>query len=438
MITLQYTTLQYKYNMSLPVLYNINKNGREQMWRVWTEDDVLCREYGLVDGKHVTVRKKVTGKNIGRSNATTGIVQAQLEAEREWTSQLDKGYKPKDDADMKLYNKVLSDKSKAGGTNKNIVLSSASVQRNFKVVTQDIGLPNIKLMLAHPFEKRIERDNIENNITQWVMQPKLDGVRAVARLHNGKVVLTSRNNNQFRYLDHIRDALLPILTEYNVVFDGELYTHEIIDDGVKVPRDDMFNNYIAKICRVDTINPHPLEQQMCYYIFDIIDTTKPQMERFKLLNTIFSKHNDLFSKHNQKSIVYLTYQEPRQLVDVYKYLLETINEGYEGIMLRHRDALYKGTRVNTLLKLKQFDDDEFTIIGYKEGQCTEKGCVVWRCVTDGGKEFDVRPEGTHELRKELYKNASKYINSKITVKYQGLTATGVPRFPVATVIRDYE
>ena len=41
-------------------------------------------------------------------------------------------------------------------------------------------------------------------------------------------------------------------------------------------------------------------------------------------------------------------------------------------------------------------------------------------------------------REEDYKNHKKYIGKMLTVRFQNLTALGVPRFPVGVVIRDYE
>jgi len=50
----------------------------------------------------------------------------------------------------------------------------------------------------------------------------------------------------------------------------------------------------------------------------------------------------------------------------------------------------------------------------------------------------VRPEGTIAQREEHYKNYKKYIGKMLTVRFQNLTALGVPRFPVGVCIRDYE
>ena len=54
-----------------------------------------------------------------------------------------------------------------------------------------------------------------------------------------------------------------------------------------------------------------------------------------------------------------------------------------------------------LQKFKLFVDEEFTIIDYCEGTGDEKGLIIFKCITNNGKEFSVRP-GTREYRNELF------------------------------------
>ena len=115
-----------------------------------------------------------------------------------------------------------------------------------------------------------------------------------------------------------------------------------------------------------------------------------------------------------------------------------VAEGYEGIMLRNKGGLYKNARSVDLQKYKEFFDDEYEVINYKEGEGQEAGCVLWVCKTAEGKIFNCRPRGTREDRAELYINGSNYIGKKLTVRFQELTDDKVPRFPVGIAFRDYE
>jgi hypothetical protein len=103
------------------------------------------------------------------------------------------------------------------------------------------------------------------------------------------------------------------------------------------------------------------------------------------------------------------------------------------------DGIYRTDyRSHDLQKYKEFFEDEFQIIGFKEGDGRDKGTVIWVCKTEGkdGKEFSVRPRGSVALRTELYKNAHEWVGKQLTVIYQERMESGIPRFPVGKSVRD--
>jgi len=91
-----------------------------------------------------------------------------------------------------------------------------------------------------------------------------------------------------------------------------------------------------------------------------------------------------------------------------------------------------------LQKYKEFEDTEYPVVGFREGEGDEKGCVLWECRLPSGGTFWVRPRGTREDRGEAFLAGSTYIGKQLTVRYQELTTDGVPRFPVGIAFRDYE
>jgi DNA ligase-1 len=114
-----------------------------------------------------------------------------------------------------------------------------------------------------------------------------------------------------------------------------------------------------------------------------------------------------------------------------------IEAGFEGIMLRTLNGVYRtGYRSKDLQKYKEFQEEEFKIIGYDQGTGRDEGTVIWLCETELGKPFSVRPRGTMELRKEWYKNGPQYVGKKLTVIFQERSEQGVPRFPVGKAVRD--
>jgi ATP-dependent DNA ligase len=125
------------------------------------------------------------------------------------------------------------------------------------------------------------------------------------------------------------------------------------------------------------------------------------------------------------------------LGDFRRLFAEFVEAGYEGIMLRNVAGVYRANyRSNDLQKYKEFMEDEYRIIDFKEGEGRDAGAVIWVCETADGKEFTVRPRGTMTQRREWFNDGESYIGKMLTVVYQELTEDGKPRFPVAKCVRE--
>ena len=133
-------------------------------------------------------------------------------------------------------------------------------------------------------------------------------------------------------------------------------------------------------------------------------------------------------------------EECKNEANINDFLEKYTKEGFEGVIIRNKNGKYEeNNRSVNLQKLKKFVDEEFEIIDYTTPNIgKEVGCVIWICKTKEGKKFNVRPSGNYQERKNLYKNAKKYLGKMLTVRYQELTNGHVPRFPVGITIRDYE
>jgi DNA ligase-1 len=174
------------------------------------------------------------------------------------------------------------------------------------------------------------------------------------------------------------------------------------------------------------------------WVYDCVNDA-PFESRLQTLKTFFDKH-----KFTQ--IHLLPTEECAKREDLKGFHDKYVLEGNEGLMVRNKQGLYQlGARSYDLQKYKEFQDDEYTIVGFKEGDGLEKGCVIWICEvpsapkgTKDKKQFAVRPRGSHEERAEAFKTASDQIGKKLTVRFQELTDDGIPRFPVGIAIRNYE
>lgn len=375
--------------MRFPTLYGRATNGKVKEWTVSVSKmgDGSCfieTEHGYSDGKKQLDQRLVdSGKNIGKSNETTPYEQACSEAKSAFLKKVDSGY--------------VEDRSEIPKDSDGLFLP----------------------MLAHSWDKHSKKISYPC----WT-QPKLDGMRMLAKKESGKVVLWSRKGKVIETLPLIAEQLAEILDEGQSV-DGEVYVHgwtfQRIISAVKKHSDD-----------TDLLE---------YHIYDSPHETLEFEKRIPLNSDeaiIFPEYCAGWQSFGTR-IKFVKSTKCLTEADLLEAEARAIEDGYEGLMARNSGSLYKfKNRSFDLQKVKRFIDSEFKIIGGKDGSGREAGLVIFRCVTDDGLEFDVRPRGSQEERAEIFKNLSSYIDKPLTVRYQEMTDDGRPRFPVGIAVRDYE
>jgi ATP-dependent DNA ligase len=277
-------------------------------------------------------------------------------------------------------------------------------------VLTDVPLP----MLALDYNKRGK-----DIVFPCYAQRKLDGVRCVAISGKG---LYSRNGKAMSaHLTAIRAEIdsLPAGT----ILDGELYAD----------KEHLSFQEIVGLAKKGTLKAGDAEKigRMYLCVYDTIrDGTNK--DRKKWLDALFASRA---FKHLRLLPTAICNSEADA-----KYLhSEYVAEGYEGLILRNVKGLYKlAHRSKDLQKYKEFLDEEFAIVGFKEGDGVEKGCVIWTCATAEGAQFDCRPRGTREERAALYRRGADFVGKSLTVRFQEWSDDKIPRFPVGITIRDYE
>ena len=163
-------------------------------------------------------------------------------------------------------------------------------------------------------------------------------------------------------------------------------------------------------------------EKLEFHVFDYYDVNRP--------NLVFEE------RMSHVTVETLRVEKKEDLQGVHDAFA---TRGYEGIMIRNPRSTYEpGRRSNSLLKMKMFETDEFRIMGCHEGTGRDVGTPIWECETKEGEVFSVRPEGSMESRREAFEYREDIVGKMLTVRYQNMTATGVPRFPVGIVVRDYE
>lgn len=347
-----------------PALYYKNVRGKERVWTIRVEDNQVISETGQVGGK---MRKTVQEIKAGKRK--TDLKQKAIDtAQSKWN----------------------------------------------KMNQQIIRKQRYKVMLA---EKFIECEKSVNYPV--LIQPKLDGCRALAYRENDTVYLISRNGlEKANPLIHIKHALKPYLkpdgSEY---LDGELYCHG------------MARETVTGICNKKTITKsyQTLTLQVEFHVFDFVDCQTPnepvEIRQQRLGNRLENCGQPI------RLVTTVMAHSKKQIMDNHQ---EWVNQGYEGVMIRIIGSIYENKRSKYLLKYKEFEDEEFEICGYHEGTGDWKGAVIWECWHDKNKQlkFSVKQEGSIEKLQTLYKEAHQYIGKKLTVKFQSRMKNGCPEFGV--------
>ncbi len=260
-------------------------------------------------------------------------------------------------------------------------------------------------MLAHSYQKR-GKDIVFPAYTQ----PKLDGTRMSFDGKQG----WSRSNKL--YIPEVIEHLKVKLPD-GMILDGELmlphesYTFQETIRAIKKFRKD--------------VSP-----QLKFFVYDIINTKQPFIERIAdLVNTVRAL--------NHPNIILVDTHIVQSEEQLQAKHLDYVQAGYEGLMVRNAQGLYKlKDRSVDLQKLKNFDEAEFIINNFTEGSGKDEGTVLFVCDAFENGEFTVRPKGTHAQRKAWFDEGEDLIGKELTVRYQGLSEDGIPRFPVGIAIRD--
>lgn len=262
---------------------------------------------------------------------------------------------------------------------------------------------------------------------------KLDGIRCLCFIEEGKATFYSRNGKQFHTLDVLKkDIEKSYIGSADVILDGELciFDENGDEDFKAITKEFRRRNHTIK-------NPG-------YVLFDIYDK-----EDFVPGNIMQEYYGDRYKKllgffqfeHTivlEQTCIEFTSEE------VHKYM-DSIPESWEGIMLR-RGKRTSFKRSKDLVKMKLFKEGEFAVTAVTETTKLISG-ISQICVGSlqiDYKEFTVGVGSglTDAQRLDWCRNPDKIIGKKITVKYQGESDNDQGgkslRFPVFKGIRDYE
>jgi len=150
--------------------------------------------------------------------------------------------------------------------------------------------------------------------------------------------------------------------------------------------------------------------------------------------------------------------------ELLEYETKCLTQGYEGVMIRSVDGIYKCGRSTVkqgiLLKLKRFKDSEAVILGFTEklsnqnlAEKDEFGHTKRSSKKEGlvaagtlgnilvkdkktGVEFSIGSGFNDELKQKIWDNQKDYVGKLVKYKYQEIGQKDLPRFPIFLGFRD--
>ncbi len=314
-------------------------------------------------------------------------------------------------------------------------------------------IPEWKPMLAESWEDFEKKPKAAAKWCTWpkLASKKLDGMRyeALWLEEDNTWVLRSREGRPIESMPHIIEDLNRY-GDKNLVYDGELYSHDVIlQKGfpyligmLKCQSWDISEAKKSEIAKMtERLRWRSLIKAMMFDAvpradWDAMQNSETQVARLNRLK------KDVFrmQEAGATSIEYVDHVVINDFETFKEYNQQNLTEGFEGSMLKSLDGFYKFGRGAEWLKFKTFMDQEFEITGFYEGEGKWAGTLGgFTMVTDEGIPFKCGGGRiSKEERDELWEQREELICKKATVRFFELSPDRVPRLPTFYALRDYE
>jgi len=279
----------------------------------------------------------------------------------------------------------------------------------------------------------------------FYVQPKLDGFRCRVVLDD-EAVLYSSTGKVITSVPSILNVYKLLRTFLKIELDGELYAHGL-----------SFQKISSIVSRTNQLHPNHLS--ISHVLYDICNTQLRMSSRVDVLSALKTK---LYKLNLTYNIEILETHYCSKYTEIQYWLDRFIDEGYEGIIIRPMNGLYVQKRTWDLIKMKPRHIMIAKVVGYQQlmsevcsncrntpskCECLHKdwhkkpvemlGAFICSILNDDPSrtlriEFSVGSGHllTHINRSKLWIERDKLPGKYIKIKYQELSDTGVPRFPV--------
>ena len=280
-------------------------------------------------------------------------------------------------------------------------------------------------------------------IGRKMLDPKLDGVRIITILNKELNTVTQytrdgKQNDRFENITQRLANLLPLLKQ-SMVFDGEMISRSFQDLMKQVNRKADVDTSDARLGLFDVL---PLAD---FLSGECVITQEQRHDLLVGFMPFFQEHcGDRVYVIPKMTVDLNTPEGQNQLREFNR---ETIDAGYEGIMIKDPAATYRTKRTDAWLKIKPWVSVDLEVIDVEPGKPESKfantlGGLVCRGV-DQDKLIEVSVGGgySEELRDEIWRNREQIIGRIVEIKGDALTRAQDSdvwslRFPVFMGFRD--
>lgn len=380
-----------------------------KIWYAWDNDEcgyVIHRLTGQIGGKETVQPRIVITKGKAKRTVTEQCI---LEYNSHIKKYLDKGYK---EIPEHLTINDIDKLKEFLGENK----------------TGQNGIP--KPMGA----KRA--DDVANRVfdKKYLASRKINGLRCLIYYKDNEIKTASRGSiNYDLAIYHIISH--PKLKEFfnnhpDVILDGEIYK---FGDTL---------NYISGKCRMQSTVQET--ERFEFYWYDIVDTEKTFNERFDLMHEYaeeleLSEFNPIREwDEGELKVQFVPHVEITGWSSIKALHDKYVKEGWEGLVIRNVDEVYgPGKKSNAMLKIKNYLDSEYKIVGLSEGLRDEDMCFVME--TEDGQQFKAKPIGDRAQKQWYRDNLDDIIGKMGTLKYfemSGKEGSQIPQQPIFICIRE--
>ena len=421
----------------------------------------------------------LAGKNIGRANATTAVAQAFLEAASLFVDRARKLATAPAATPATLATPATPAATAPATPAATAPATPAATAAAATAPAAAAGydprpLPQLIKPLKEKGGAALAPADFAAGVT---VQPKLDGIRAVAYSTAAGVAIYSRTGIPLLGQNAtagagLKEMFVRVPADFPPApyLDGELYLH-----GTHL------NTIMGQACSAEAGNAPPL----IFHIFDMFFPAEiaagrqtSYAERKRLLDVWMAAADpawataitDETAAGNNLPVLTVASRFPylarvggihvgsrAELNTVYEALLRA---GFEGAVARRDTAGYEygynGHHTTGALKLKPRPDAEFTIVGWTVGTAGKAvGCLIWECEISTGARFAVVPVGISDPdRRALARCLAEVVAPSVaadgvpttrflrdilglplTVQYANLSPAGIPLQAKGLLIR---